>query len=244
MSETVVKHSKANLFDYFFANKTRKTYTNIGISLILIIVFLVFALRPTISTVGTIKKKIADYEKYNALAEKKINAAKNLQNQLNLSSAESETGLKEEIAFLDKIYMYNYSLKTIYQNLVVRANQSNVVLRGIIPTYKTTGFTDTAFETLPSAPSLSKFNINVSLEGKDMASVEAFLRTLEGAENLPLISRVSSVSVVDGISAAKLAASQDEKTVTQTVSEPKTITFSLDLIVYLDPSRIPEELLF
>jgi hypothetical protein len=235
MAEVTVKHSKANIYEFFFSNKKRATYSNLGISIVLVIVFLVFALRPTILTIGSIKTKIKDYEVLNKKAEAKISASKLLQDQMNLTSDESANGLKDQIEFINKTFQYNYSLKSIYTNVVQRAKASNVAIRSLVPEFPGQQVAISSFDNSSESPSDTSYFLNISVEGRDMASVENFIKTLEGYENFPLISRLNSASIVDEAESAKI--SEDP---TSLKLNTHVVVGSVQLIVYLDKSRYEE----
>lgn len=234
MSDLTVKHSKANIYEYFLANKTRSTYTNIAISILLVVVFIFFALRPTILTVATIREKIKQYQDLNKKAEAKVEAGKKLQDQLNLTSTESPIGLKSEIEFMNKSFLSDYGLRPVFSNLVERAKQSKVVIRSIVPLYSGNQTSNNSFDTSGLAPSDKSYSVNFTVESKDLPSIENFIRSIEGFNNFPIFSRVKQVSISDEIQGAKLADTKASNAI------PKVISATIDLTIYLDKSKFIE----
>jgi hypothetical protein len=240
MSDISVKHSKANIYEFFFANKKRATYTNLGICLILILIFLLFALRPTILTIGSIKSKISQYEELNIKAEAKIKAGQKLQDEMNLSADDSANGMKNEIDYLNKVFQSDYNMKTVYSNIIQRAKDSNVAIRSIVPVYPSENNTGLGFDTTDGSPSPSWYTLTLSVEGKDLQSVESFVRRLEGYQNFPVLSRVSGMNISNEIESAKVNSGDISNATTKTA---RVVVCNVQLVIYLDETRYekPEE---
>lgn len=239
MADTNIKHSKANIYDFFFSNKKRATYTNLGISLVLIIVFILFALRPTIVTIGNIKSKIEQYQTVNRNAESKIKAAKNLQSQINTSSDEVSGGLKDEIDYVNKVFQESLSLKSIYTNLIKRAEIHNVVVRNITPNYPNGEISSvTNFDVSEFSPSQASYTLNFTIEAKDFISIENYIKSLEGYQNFPLLSRIHSINITDEFESAKIS----EDTTVDNKKISQLVVANIQMVIYLDETRYePEE---
>jgi hypothetical protein len=225
-----VKHTKVNLYDFFFANKVRKTYTNVGITLLLTIVLVLFAIRPTLTTIQGIKNKITDYKAQNNKALNKINAEKALQKQINFGLNDTPGGLREAIEFVRKAFLQNDSYETIYTNIYSRANKHNIVIRSIVPSAAVANSAN-SFDMSSDAPSESSFDLNVSFEGKDIKEVQAFLETLEGSKNFPIFSRIKTITINDMMELNKVEKVLDEN------KRQQVIEFNVVFTIYTVPSE-------
>ncbi len=229
-AEKGIKHSTVNVYDFFFSNKTRRTYTNLAVSLGLIIVFLVFALRPTILTVGTIKEKIKEYEQYNEKVEAKIAASQKLQQQLTQTGSESPDGLKDEIDLMNRVFQSEYGVKVLYENFKKRADDYRLVLKSLAPKY-TTNYNATSpdYDYSQITPSGLNYELNISVEGKSQDDVLSFINSLEGASNFPIVSRVKAISITDNAAGSKLVPID-----ATTDPLPQNIMASVSMTIYLD----------
>lgn len=225
MSDSV-KHTKLNVYDFFLSTTVRKTYTNLGVSLILIIILIFFALMPTIKTIDVIKEKISAYETINKKLDTKIKSAKNLNDQMTLDSTKSPKGLKSEIEFLNKVFFFDTSFTELYENLHRRADENHVAITSFTPKYQSeTSNSQKSFENSPVSPSSSFYELNLNIESKNITDVENFLSQLEGHKNFPIFSRIKNVSIKDNIDT--LAETGDER----------IITANITMVIYLDSSR-------
>lgn len=225
-----VSHKKANLYDLFYASKARKTYTNLGVALILLIVFLVFALVPTLQTLDTVQEKIETYEKLNSLVKTKINTAKVLNNQINLTSKESPTGLKDEIEFAQRSVLTHKDIDILYHNVYQRAKMNNVTLE-----YITTQFYDSKFtkdDTIQNAPSSSFYEVNFTASAYDQTSMINFIKSLEGYDNMPIISRIKDLSIADAEAVKKISDTQKDNEKDNEADNGKKYQISFTIIVY------------
>jgi hypothetical protein len=189
-----VKFTKVNLYEFLFANKTRKTYTTLALTLVLVIVLLTFALRPTLLTVSTIKEKIKEYDSLNTLLEKKVAASQILQSQMNTSSTDIDKGLKDEIDFLGKVFQGSYGLKSIYLNILKRADTNKIIVSSITPNYQSSGAG--GFENLPASPSDSYYSIDIVAAGNSLEDIQNWAKSLETSVQFPIFSRLSSFSIL------------------------------------------------
>jgi len=227
-----IAHTRASLYDIFYATKAKRTYTNLGVSLLLIILFLVFALIPTITTIGTVQQKIEAYKTLNSSLKAKIDSARRLDAQLNNSSSESSNGLKDEIDFMNKVYMTNYDLKPLYVNLYNRAQASNTRILSISPKYPASEFGTTIVDNYKSAPTTQGYEISLSMVANDIRSANAFVKSLEGYQEMPIILRVNSFALNDINSALKL-----NPVTNNSQSSTNGVTFTVSLIIYTDQTR-------
>lgn len=237
MADSKIHHSKINIYDFFFANKARKTYTNLGISLILIIILLIFALRPTILTIGKIRDKITQYEQVNEKVEKKIENAQNLAQQMSRTSSDYPGGLEEELTFLDKVFFNDPNIKTVYNNLHRRADDSSVVIRNFTPkyVYNNPNVNATEFDQTPASPSTKYYEMSFSVESKNLGNVEKFVETLEGFQQNPIFSRIKSISISNQIEESRVkGATSSQGSLTTPI-----VVCNVVMLVYLDESRMP-----
>ncbi len=116
-NEKNISATKISLYDLFYASKTQKTYTNLGISLILMILFLIFALVPTVQKLDEIRERIDVYEALNTDVKQKIQAAQMLDNQINNTSLDNPPGVKDEIEFAKKLFVNKRSRYTFIECL-------------------------------------------------------------------------------------------------------------------------------
>jgi hypothetical protein len=235
MAEQKVSHTRASLYDIFYASKAKKTYTNLGVSLMLIIVFLIFALVPAISSIGDVQKKILSYENINNDLNIKYEAAKTLDRQYNTLSSESQDGLKEEIDFLNRVFMYKYDVKPVYANLYKRASESEVSILTIAPKFPNADEVNTATLDITKVPSVRTYEMDIAFRTNDMANVSKFLKSMEGYKEAPIFSRIETVSITDLNNTAKLNNADNPQNSTST-----GISFSVTLVIYLDTSRFAE----
>lgn len=223
MSEAV-KHTKFNIYDFFLANNTRKTYTNLGISLILILILIFFALMPTFNTIDKIKEKIETYQTLNSQLITKIKSAQNLNEQLNFDSSRSDKGVKLEIEFMNKVFFNEVNLVDLYNNFSERAKKSNVAISDFTPRYESQ-VSQNSFERSDDSPSSLFFEVNLNVEGKNLVDVENFISQLEAPINFPIVSRVRNVSIKD---VGKEAKSEDPE---------ELVIANISMYIYLDSTR-------
>lgn len=231
---TPVAHTKSSLYDLFYASKAKKTYTNLGVSLILIIIFLVFALMPTIQTIDTVREKIAIYQVYNLKVAKKVANAKTLEQQRTTSGS---GGLKDEITFLNKSFLFDYNLLPIYDNFYRRAADNNVRIISINPRLNTgAGFDQANLDSIQGAPSTLAYQVTVNAQAKTLQNTLKYIKTVESYKEMPLLIRVRSVSISDQIESQKVT---DELNGTNDQdSSVKGVSVSMTFFVYLDGSRV------
>lgn len=234
MAKIKVNHSKISFYEIFFSTQKRKTYTNLGVSLILIIVLLFFALRPTILTIGKIREQIKDYERVNLAVKSKVEASQQLAQQMSFSSADYSGGLKDEIDFLNSVFFADPNVKLFYQNMYQRANKNKVILKSLTPKYPLNSealvLSPDIFDQTIAAPSLKNYEINLLFEAKELKDIEGFVASLEGYSVNPIVSRVKNFTINNQI--------EDSKVKKNTSSATKVISGSVTIIIYLDSSRM------
>jgi hypothetical protein len=216
--EKKVSHIKASVYDLFSASKARKTYTNLGVSLILIIVFLVFALVPTIETIDKVKDKISIYEDLNPKLRDKFLAIKNL-------SSQKDNEIGQEIEFVEKVFQKDSNFSTIYLNIDERAKKYQTNIRDITFNYPDENFNMT--DTISDPPSSQMYQVNISFDTISLNNAIAFVSSFEGYKKFPIPSRVQNVQFSD------LAANSIVNP-SQSGSAQTGINGSFTLIVYLD----------
>lgn len=80
-------------FQKYWQSKKQKTYTSLGLSLILILIFGIFALRPTLLTVIELREKLSQGQKANTRLDEKIQSLS--QAQVNYEKVKTELPLIE-----------------------------------------------------------------------------------------------------------------------------------------------------
>ncbi len=230
-----IPHYQANLYDIFYASKAKKTYTNIGVSLILIIVFLAFALVPTLTTLDDIQDKIIAFKKVNTGLKTKIESIKKLSTQ---RETNDDGGLKNEIDFLDKVFVSNLNLNSIYINLSRRAKNSNIKIQSITPNYPQDSSSEIGDFVL-NAPSDISYELQVSILAPDRQSLVDFVKSLEGPRNIPIPIRIKSLLISDLQEEAKSRTKTNNDT---NSNQAETgINADITIIVYLDNSRYTQD---
>ena len=225
-----VKHTKVNLYDFFFANKVRKTYTNLAITLILLIILVLFAIRPTLTTIEGIKNKTKDYKEQNNKALNKINAEKALQKQINFGLNDTPGGFREAIEFVKKSFLNSNDYEIIYTNLYNRASKNNITIRNLVPS-PATQTTSNEFDLSSDSPSESSFDLTVAFEGKNIKDVQAFLNTLEGSKNFPIPSRVKAITISDLFQLNKIENTLDQN------KRQEIVEFNVVFTIYTKPKE-------
>lgn len=233
-----VAHSKISVYDIFFANKTRKTYSNIIFGLTLVIILIVFALRPTITTISKIKEKISRYEQINPVLETKLNNFRNLSRQYGNSGS---AGLKDQIEFLNKVFASTNDIQNIVNNIFKRASDTDVIITAFSPDFPvTSGLVSTSeFEASSSSPSSNYYKITISAQSVDIESARKFIGSLEGIREFPVPSRITEISITN-LKNIPQESSDDNKitSIEQIDTEVNVVEISLTIIIYLDNTKI------
>lgn len=184
-SESKVSHKKLTVKELFYASIRRRTYVEIGLSLIVFIFLLFFALIPSIFNLINIREKIILYSDINNRVQSKIENIKSLNHAI-------ENKLKDEVDFIDKSVVELNHLHVIYYNLYKRAADSNVDIIGL--DFKSMGEGN---ERGLVDPVLGKaaLVIVVNGEAKDRSTLLSYLRSLEKPFNFPFVSRIDTLNV-------------------------------------------------
>lgn len=227
-----VAHTKASLYDIFYASKARQTYTYLGVSLILVIVFLAFALVPTITTIGTVQEKIAAYDTLNTALKAKLETAKKLDAQMNTTSTDSPNGLKDEIGFMNKVFMTNYDLKPVYTNIYKRSKDNNSTINSITPKFPTVDSGGKQVDTFVVPASSQGYELILAMSSTTIENAVNFVKSLESYSENPLICRVKGFSITDIDASFKISPGNNSQ-----AAGAKGITYTVDLIVYIDETR-------
>lgn len=219
-AEKKVSHVKTSVYDLFSASKARKTYTNIGVSLLLIITFLIFALVPTIQTIDKVTDKISIYEELNPKLSGEIDAIRVLSNQ-------KDSEYKNEIEFAEKVFQDSSDFTVVYHNIDMRAKKFQVQIIDISFNYPDESLPQQ--DTITNPPTSSVYQISISYQTSKIENAIGFISSLEGFKEFPIPSRIQSSQISDAEANAKI---NPQSTATSTVP----ISGSVSLIVYLDQS--------
>lgn len=232
-------HSSVSFYDFFYSNKQKKTYVNLIAGIILIIVFILFALRPTITTIGEIQAKTEEYEGINEQLEKKLTNARQLIDQLTLTL--SQGGQKESIEYLNQLLVEDVQLNLIVTNIYERAKDNNVAISTLDITYPDEG--DFGFRSdddtdLSVAPTSKLFSINYTFESADFSDMIDFIGELEGYETFPIFSRMLNISITDNEKSQELqeATTEEDSDLDENEEEViplTTTTANIQMLFYL-----------
>lgn len=117
---------------YWEDNRKVQTYTELGLSLLLMVIFLAFAIRPTLNTVLELNKKLNEARQANQRLEAKIQSISRA--QANLQEVEPRLSLVDEavpqkelvLDFLNQVQLlagqYNLALTSLVHNEGERLN--------------------------------------------------------------------------------------------------------------------------
>lgn len=227
-------HTNVSFYDFFYANKQKKTYTNLIVSIILIIVFTVFALRPTINTIGEIEDKIEEYEKINQQLQTKLSSAQTLSNQVNQSVTNG--GSKEAIELVDLVFTDKENLVLVYKNLESRAEEHKVAITSISVKFSddTEGGVQSEFDnTSFQSPSSKLFSLSLSIESKSIDDLMSFIESLEGYQNNPFFTRIDGFTFNDAERQIEIDKLSEEGSDKEQTAGEGLFTSSFELVFYL-----------
>jgi Tfp pilus assembly protein PilO len=161
-----------------------KTYTILGLTLITLGILVWFAVKPTISTIAQLDRKIKQYQHYSSLLTDKVTALSNLQRQY--SESITNDGLLEPIQFLgDTALPATTNLPELYANLNYMAQTNSVALSAV------TAEPLTANESLDVVSNLTGVSISLTASG----SVTDLTSFLSEIENYPRPIHVKSMTI-------------------------------------------------
>lgn len=237
-SEKTISTTKISLYDLFYASKTQKTYTNLGVALTLTILLLVFALVPTIQKLDTVREQIDLYERLNSDVKQKIETAQILENQIARTSVDSPSGMKDEIEYGRKAFLSPRSIDILFFNLYKRASDNNVQISSFTP--KINDETLLQNETLKSSPTTTYFEVNLTANAQSYTDLVNFINSLEGYKNMPIVSRVKDLSITDVVASNQLANQQKQQenndkttsSATNTADTQPRFTLNISLAFY------------
>lgn len=157
-------------------NPMQKTFTFLGVTLIVVLVFLMGAIRPTVSTISSLRAEIRTRESVNEKMQAKINAIQELQSEYDsrkedLSAIEVFFPVDADysllLASLERIAAkYGYEL----DNVQISIAESSVIRRS-------------------DYPDMESVDLRVSVSGRSTNLVE-FISHLEELPVIPNIRRV------------------------------------------------------
>lgn len=171
---------KANTVDHINAireskNKT-SSYISFGVSLLISILLIVFALRPTIATIIKINKEIKQKKVVTSQLKNKIEALSNLDKEFKDS--------KEKFDTLQFIFPENKSFTLLLSNIEPIITRNGFKLLSV-------SFDSYDNETYTLAPkALTPSSFRVSIKG-DSTNFLSLLKDLEGMPNYPVLEATS-----------------------------------------------------
>ncbi|MBI2011393.1 type 4a pilus biogenesis protein PilO [Candidatus Daviesbacteria bacterium] len=161
-------------------NSYVRTYSSLVFSLIAIVFFGVFAIRPTLKTIFSLQKDIAQQEQVlKQLTQKSTNLELGRQNYLNLDLASLEA--------LDRLLPNNAALADLIDDLQTTAFENNASISGL-------QFQPIEIEN--SSTTVAKTNVQevvftINMQG----SYQALLNVLDSLINFPRLISLSTVSL-------------------------------------------------
>ena len=157
-------------------NPMRKTFTFLGITLILIAVFLMGAIKPTISTIQRIQTEIKTRESVDRQLQTKLNNIQTLQNEYRSKKADLEV--------IDIYFPANTDYSLVMASLEKITERYGFSLNSLSISPQSTSLTGEVY------PGMEMVSINLNLSGRP-ADVTKLLKHLEG---LPIVPDIVSVS--------------------------------------------------
>lgn len=160
----------------------RKAYIFFGVTLIVVIALIVFAIRPTILTITKISKEIKEKQRVNTALEQKITV---------LSSLDKEyTEHKDGFNSLELIFPDDGNYSLLLSNIESIVSRNGYLLIGInFDEYKNENYDMTARYLMP-------WSLRVTIKGKVINLIN-LLKDIEALPMYPVIESVSYTSQVD-----------------------------------------------
>lgn len=156
-----------------------------GLTFIVAVLLIVFAISPTITTVTDINKEIKEKEEITQALELKIKALNELDNQYNEN--------KETFKDISLIFPTSQNFSLFLANIDAIVTRNNFILTSIgFSEYKET----TKDEDSLSISSLTPFSVRLSVKGSRMNLI-SFLKDLESLPMYPVVESINYSSDVD-----------------------------------------------
>lgn len=156
-----------------------------GLTFIVAVLLIVFAISPTITTVTDINKEIKEKEGITQALELKIKALNELDNQYNEN--------KETFKDISLIFPTSQNFSLFLANIDAIVTRNNFVLTSIgFSEYKQT----TTDEDSLSISSLTPFSVRLSVKGSRMNLI-SFLKDLESLPMYPVVESINYSSDID-----------------------------------------------
>jgi Tfp pilus assembly protein PilO len=154
----------------------KRSYIFFGFSILVSIVLIVFAIRPTVTTIARINKEIKEKERVNTLLEKKINTLNELDKQY--------TPNKEAFDDLEMIFPAGENFSLLLANMELVTTRNGHKLSSIsFNKYKGKDYDITT-------KALKPYTMTLSARGKE----ENILNFLQELEDLPMYPVIESFS--------------------------------------------------
>lgn len=184
MKDKQVSYKKLTAKEIFYSTLRKKTYVEIGFSLIIFIALLFFALIPTINSLDSVYEKIKLFKDINSKVNNNVQQVRSLKKQIFVD-------LKEESDFL---YRYtsltNKDLHIIYYNIFKRAQESNVILESFqVNESENNKYLLDQYYNKPF------INVNINIIADNVDNLINFLKSLEGYTNIPIVLKIENFSL-------------------------------------------------
>lgn len=160
----------------------RKAYIFFGVTLVVVILLIVFAIRPTILTITKISKEIKEKQRVDTALEQKITV---------LSSLDKEyTDNKDKFNSLELIFPDDGNYSLLLSNIESIVSRNGYLLIGInFDEYKNENYDMTARFLMP-------WSLRINIKGKAINLIN-LLKDIESLPMYPVVESVSYTSQVD-----------------------------------------------
>ncbi len=182
--------NKLSLKNIFYYNKQRKTYIELAVSLIIIVVFLIFALIPTIGTIDKVQESIKRYEEIKSTQQQILDQGR----ALNELSNETNGTLVQEIQYLNKIIPNQTDIRLIYVNIYNRAKRTNTVIKNIKINESNTRQSLSETNNLLSPVYIT---LELQIDNNTVNELNEFIKLIEGPNAFPFPSIITRINIQD-----------------------------------------------
>lgn len=180
--------NKLSLKNIFYYNRQKKTYIELAISLIIIVIFLVFALIPTIGTIDKVQESIKRYEEIRDKQKQILDQGRALSSLAN----ETNGTLIEEIKYLHKIIPNQTDIRLLYVNIYNRAKKTNTVIKNIKINQSSTSSANANIFLSPNF-----LELELQVETDSINDLNEFIKQIEGPQVFPFPSIITKVNIQD-----------------------------------------------
>ncbi|MBN1618113.1 type 4a pilus biogenesis protein PilO [Candidatus Dojkabacteria bacterium] len=165
----------------FLENPQRRTYSFLGFTLVLVLIFLIGAIRPTVATISSLYSEIKEREQVDAALQAKLNSIQSLQTDY----LESQ----DELSFLDVFFPENGDYSLFLASVEKVGNTYGFKSKNIAIESGSDTFSNTSLYS-----DMETVSVSISATGP-FSNITEYVAHLE---NLPTIPDITSVSFIPG----------------------------------------------